>query len=61
MLCPICKVEMSIKGRHNVLKTDTDGKPHLFLQLDLSCRNKKCANYDKIVETSETEQPLTIG
>ena len=61
MLCPLCKVEMKISGRHNVLKTDENGTPHLILQLDLSCRNKKCANHDKVVETSESEQPLSIG
>lgn len=60
MLCPLCKVEMAIKDRKNVLKTE-DSTPKLYLVLGLSCRNKKCTNYDKIVEESETEQPLSIG
>ena len=60
MLCPLCKLEMKIKGRKNVLKTDDDGKTHLFLKLEMSCRNSKCPNFDKVVDTLENEQPLSI-
>lgn len=29
-----------------------DGKPQLFLERELRCRNKKCENYDKVVKIS---------
>ena len=32
-----------------------DGKPKLYLERELRCRDKKCANYDKVVEISRNE------
>jgi len=58
MKCPICQVEMRITGTRNVIKIE-DNVPHLFIEQDLSCMNKTCSNYDKIVETTSDEQPVS--
>ena len=45
MLCPKCDTEMRIKASEYVLN---DGK--LFSKQTLTCRNKKCQNFDKDVK-----------
>lgn len=57
MKCPLCDVEMRITNTKNVLRM-IDNVPHLYVAQDLSCMNKQCGNYDKVVETVENEQPI---
>lgn len=53
MQCPLCKTEMRIQSSGYVVK---DGK--LFDKMILVCRNKKCANFEKTVET--IYEPLEV-
>ena len=57
MKCPLCDVEMRITSTKNIVKMDGD-TPHLFVAQDMTCMNKKCHNYEKVVETVENEQPI---
>lgn len=57
MKCPICQVEMRISKSRNIVEI-IDNVPHLYLELDMSCRNKECKNYDKVVDKDRTEQPI---
>ena len=60
MKCPLCDVEMRITKLRNVVENDdTPNVPtKLFVEQDLSCFNKDCANYTKVVETVRSELPL---
>ena len=58
MKCPLCQVEMRITRSRNVIEFDEEQKPKLFIEQDLSCMNRKCDNYDKVVTTVKNEQPL---
>ena len=51
-------MEMRITRSRNVIEFDEEQKPKLFIEQDLSCMNKKCDNYDKVVTTVKNEQPL---
>lgn len=53
MFCPKCDTEMRIKASEYVLN---DGK--LFSKQILTCRNKKCSNFDKDVKVIYT--PLAV-
>jgi len=57
MKCPLCNVEMRITNTKNIVRIVED-KVHLFISQDLSCMNKNCANYDKVVTSVENEQPV---
>jgi hypothetical protein len=57
MKCPLCQVEMRITKSRNVVEMQ-DNTPHLFIEMELSCMNKECKNYDQVVETTKDEQPL---
>lgn len=48
---------MRITNTKNVLRM-IDNVPHLYVSQDLSCMNKQCGNYEKVVETVENEQPI---
>jgi hypothetical protein len=55
MLCPQCKVEMRLSPpRYRVSNNK------LFIVQDYICRSKQCPNYDKVVETRETELEAEI-
>ena len=60
MKCPLCNVEMRITKTRNILENDNtpDAETKLYVEQDLSCMNKNCPNYEKIVETSKTEIPI---
>lgn len=60
MKCPLCQTEMRITQSRNVLvNDDTPDKPtELYIEQDLKCMNKNCANYDKVVETERIEEPI---
>lgn len=57
MRCPLCDIEMRITASRNIVKMEDD-IPHLFIEMDLSCMNKNCENYDTVVETVSNEQPI---
>lgn len=61
MLCPLCRLEMRITNTRNVVEhDDTPDEPtKLFIEQDLSCMNRNCENYDKVVETVKSELPLS--
>ena len=48
MKCPKCDIEARITSSKNVMK---DGK--LFRRMEFSCRNKQCANYEKVIATDD--------
>ena len=54
MLCPKCDVEMRIKSSEYVLNNG-----ELFNKMTLTCRNKKCTNYDK--EVKIVYAPLAVS
>ena len=60
MKCPLCNVEMRIvKSRMVVKNDDTPDIPtKLFVEQELSCLNKGCANFESTVETIRNELPL---
>ena len=60
MKCPLCNIEMRIiKSRMVVENDDTpDEDTKLFVEQDLTCLNKNCANYNTVVETSRNSLPL---
>lgn len=60
MQCPICKVEMRISRSHNVVENDDtpNEETKLYIVQDLSCMNRNCANYEKVVETIRNELPI---
>lgn len=60
MKCPLCRVEMRITRTRNILENDNtpDAETKLYVEQDLSCLNKNCSNYEKVVETVRTEIPI---
>lgn len=61
MKCPLCRLEMRITSSRNIIVNDDtpDEETRLFKEQELSCMNKECKNYGKVVETKRNE--LTIG
>ena len=57
MKCPLCQVEMRISKSRNIVEI-IDDTPHLYLELDLTCYNKNCENYEKVVDTRRDELPI---
>lgn len=57
MLCPICKTEMRIMSTRQEVLGDSsqDQQTEVYTVQELSCRNKHCTNFDKIVETLKTK------
>ena len=55
MKCPLCQVEMG--QSHPIYKVSlVNGEPKLYLEHELKCRSKQCANYGKVVTTIRNEQ-----
>ena len=50
MKCPLCQVEMRITQSRKVEEDDKE-----YVEQDLTCMNKSCANYKTVVETTKTE------
>ena len=52
MQCPLCKVEMAITKATHIAEGDNSAETptKIFMQHELSCRNKKCTNYNKVVQ-----------
>ena len=61
MKCPLCNLEMRIVRTRNILENDNtpDAETKLFVEQELKCMNKNCANYDKVIETTKNE--IKIG
>lgn len=61
MLCPLCNLEMRITNTRNVVEhDDTPNEPtKLYVVQDISCMNKECENYNKVVEEIKNEVPLS--
>lgn len=60
MKCPLCNVEMRITKTRNILENDNtpDAETKLFVEQDLSCMNKDCSNFEKVVQTVRNEIPI---
>ena len=60
MKCPLCQVEMRITSSRNRVENDTtpDEETKLFVIQELSCMNKNCANFQKVIETVKNEIPI---
>lgn len=52
MLCPLCKLEMGIAASRTVAQGDDspDTPTAVYIEQDLTCRNRRCENYGKVVE-----------
>lgn len=48
MLCPKCKLEMKMNSRY-----EQDEKGLLFLYTEYICRNPRCADFDRVVNTKK--------
>ena len=60
MKCPLCQVEMRITRSRNVIENDDtpNEETKLYVEQELTCLNKSCDNYEKVVETSRNELPI---
>nr|DAK54877.1 MAG TPA: Ogr/Delta-like zinc finger protein [Caudoviricetes sp.] len=61
MKCPLCNIEMSIQRSYTEVTGDNspDTETQVFTVQELTCRNKQCSNYGKIVETAKTQLHLS--
>lgn len=60
MKCPLCNVELRITKSRVILEDDDrpDKPTKVYREQDLSCMNKACTNYKKVVETVRNEIPV---
>lgn len=60
MKCPLCNIEMRITSSKNIVENDDtpDTETKLFVMQDLTCMNKNCSNFEKVVETVKNELPI---
>lgn len=60
MICPMCQLEMRITSTRNVVENDDtpEAETKLYVEQDLSCMNRQCENFEKVVETVRSELPL---
>ena len=60
MKCPKCQVELRIIHSRNVLENDNtpDTPTKLFMEQDLTCLNKGCEDFEKVVKTVRNELPI---
>jgi len=54
-LCPVCKTLLRVMSTKYVIR---DNK--LFVVQELTCRNPKCENNGKVVETIEHEREVSF-
>lgn len=61
MKCPLCDIEMAIKRSRYTVSGDEspDTETKLFNEQVLSCRNKKCPNFQK--DVSVIKNPLQLS
>lgn len=57
MKCPLCDLEMVIKEKHRKIENDDtpDKETKVYIIHDMTCRNRKCNNYNKVVEQVKDE------
>ena len=55
MKCPLCNVEAFISSTYNKVEGDNspDTETKVYTVQEMSCRNKNCDNYNKVVATVE--------
>ena len=60
MKCPKCQVELRIFRSRNVIENDDtpDTPTKLFKEIELTCLNKDCENFESIVQTVKNELPI---
>lgn len=60
MKCPLCQVELRITRSRNVVENDDtpDTATKLYIEQELSCLNRNCNNFNKVVETVKNEIPI---
>ena len=60
MTCPLCKLDLRITHSWNKVENDDtpDTETKLYVVQELSCLNKNCKNFEKVVETTKIELPL---
>ena len=60
MKCPLCQVEMRISKSRLVVENDDrpDKETIVYRIQELSCMNRDCANYDKVVESVRNRLPI---
>ena len=60
MKCPECELDLRITNSRNVVENDDtpEKETKLFVIQSLSCMNRQCPNYEKVVETIRTEVPI---
>lgn len=61
MECPLCKVELRILKTRIVLENDNtpDEETKVFSEMEMTCKNKSCANFNKVVQI--IRQPMDMG
>lgn len=61
MQCPLCKIEMAIQNTYTKVEGDNspDTETKVFTVQELTCRNKQCSNYGKVVETVKHQMDIT--
>lgn len=52
MKCPKCNTEMIITKNRRIFSSE---EQKLYRDMEFSCRNKKCPNFEKVVDTQRTE------
>ena len=60
MKCPDCQLELRITKSRNVIENDDtpDETTRLYVEQELSCLNKNCSNYKKVLHTVRNEQEI---
>lgn len=55
MKCPLCNLEMYAVSHKLVFENDDtpDKETKAFTEIELMCRNKNCANHERIVSTEK--------
>ena len=48
MKCPLCNLEMRVKRSRKITEDDKE-----YREVDLSCMNRDCPNFEKVVETTK--------
>lgn len=63
MKCPKCNIEMAITASRNVVVDDNtaDKETKLYIEHDLSCRNRNCDNHGKVVKTTRNQLQISKG
>ena len=61
MMCPLCGTEMGITAAYQRVEGDEspDTETKVFTVQEMSCRNKQCSNYGKVVETVRHQLELS--